>query len=296
MLIFNFIFFGVVRAYAKLEIIFPTNNIIVYSKKIHIVGRTKKKIYPKIIVNSQKVYEIKKLSKIKTDDGIFYIFCKNIILRKGFNLIDVKYNDNSSSISLVVKLIKNSNNISDIENFKTKFFHMNEKIIFCKKCHKFSKNKDCIKCHIEKKMGRYLHGPVAAWQCFVCHDKNNYYTVNQPLSMKCLGCHQEFSDAMYNAKYAHAPSVVGNCIICHTPHASKNKYFLYKSVNKICSNCHKDKLSGFHILKKDGKNHRKLKCVSCHNPHYGESKFLFIKKLKNKKELCKHCHKKYHGM
>ncbi len=271
------------------EILFPKNDIVVSKQKLHIVGKLDRREDIVVIINDRPINISRaSLIKKKTNDGTFYIFKVDLTLDKGENIIKVINSELDKTI--LIKYQKYAE--QQLSCLKTSLFHMDDNRVFCKICHNFNNIKECNTCHSDKNRGKFVHGPVATWQCFICHDKNNYFAIKQPLSAQCLKCHQEFSDAMYNAKFAHAPSVAGYCTICHLPHIAKEKYFLADNVNKLCSKCHEHKKSGFHVLKKKIKGHVDIFCTKCHNPHYGETKFLFNGKISKKKFLCKRCHKK----
>ncbi len=272
--------------YARVKIIFPfVNRMIFYCNKIHIIGLVdrKDKIYLKINKNPPIIVGLNELKKITTKDGTYYLFIKRVNINRGMNYINVK--SNTFEKSFYLECFENHN-----KSFKEKvYFHMNEKAKLCQKCHDFNNIKECKLCHIKFLKAKYVHGPVVTWQCFICHDKNNYFSEIQPVYVRCLKCHQEFSENMYNAKYAHPPALTGNCGLCHTPHISKYKFFTKEDVDKICLKCHENKISRKHVYK--NKNyHQKVSCVNCHNPHYGESKFLFINNIFSKKKLCLKCH------
>lgn len=90
----------------------------------------------------------------------------------------------------------------------------------------------CAKCHQAKNSQRYLHGPVAAGSCTVCHDPhgqtNQYFLIAQDEKL-CFTCHSEkeillhFIDkSMANAEFFKAKG----CGFCHDPHQSDRKYLL----------------------------------------------------------------------
>ncbi len=274
-LTFNVVFVNAI----KCEIVlFPDNLSMFYKNKIHIVGMLDKKKIVLISVNG-KFYEITsdKLIRIRKKKSINYLFTKNIELSEGENNIQI----GSGKNNVALRIYLGYNLERRKKNGKWSYFHMNEKLTFCKKCHYFKKTSDCFTCHNYMKNSKYLHGPIAAKQCFFCHDKNNYFTLKKPISMVCLKCHQEFANSMYNAKFSHAPVIAGNCMICHKPHSSVNKYFVKKNINKICLLCHITKKNGEHV-KKVMYSYKKRKqgvitCVSCHNPHYGETNSLLCK-------------------
>ncbi len=263
------------------ELLYPLNNR-VRQKKIHIIGKIKHKETLTIKYDNESfLIDKDSLIPVKTIDGKFYLFKAEIELKKRVNLINLKCRSFSDNLTVIY---------TDKQNiyYKT-FFHMNDKNVYCKVCHKFNSVDECTTCH-NSNSGKFVHGPVAASQCFICHDKNNYFVVKQPLSAQCLKCHKEFSDAMYEAKFSHAPVVAGDCTICHLPHQSNEKFFLKEKVANICSKCHEGKSSGYHITGKNIKVHLDIFCTKCHNPHYGENKSLFPDKIKIRKNLCGRCH------
>ncbi|UOD34584.1 cytochrome C [Deferribacteraceae bacterium V6Fe1] len=293
------LFFVFTKAYsADLTIVYPTNNTVVFNKTIHIVGYVKKSEEFTIKTNN-KVEEIGNFRKLASKDGEKYVFMKSVTLDKDENDILVDYKGSQQNLKIFFK----TSTVAYRDKVKKKtFFHMDENKTLCVSCHSFEKSADCMKCHKEKTKTKFVHGPVAAIQCFQCHDKNNYFTPTQPVSTKCLQCHQEFQSAMFEAKFAHGPTVAGYCNICHDPHGSELKFLLNDKINGICNNCHTDKKSGVHVLANFNSNAHptsdkiirstgeELSCVSCHNPHYGKSKQLFQQDVTDFMELCLKCH------
>ncbi|HWR98600.1 MAG TPA: cytochrome c3 family protein [Candidatus Methanoperedens sp.] len=87
----------------------------------------------------------------------------------------------------------------------------------------------CTACH--RKLAvffPYVHGPVAAGKCLVCHDPHGSnlpaLATSDPKSL-CTGCHDQPSSL---AHIDQARSRV--CYLCHNPHASMNRRFLYDIV------------------------------------------------------------------
>ncbi len=74
----------------------------------------------------------------------------------------------------------------------------------------------------------YLHGPVAAGKCVICHDPHGSsrpaLTRTDARTM-CTSCHDQPGSL---AHVEQARSQV--CYLCHNPHASMNKKFLYDIV------------------------------------------------------------------
>ncbi|HDZ84405.1 MAG TPA: hypothetical protein ENH45_04215, partial [Nitrospirae bacterium] len=89
----------------------------------------------------------------------------------------------------------------------------------------------CItsKCHATMKEVKYVHGPVAADECIVCHGespkhaanpKKNKFAKIDNVQSKCFECHDPFP----KKKFTHTPVEEGECIACHSPHGSPYKF------------------------------------------------------------------------
>lgn len=282
----------------NLLVVYPRNGTVVFSDQIHVVGYSEKDL-PVTISLGKDEYFIKSFKNLKTKDGSRFVFMKTINIKSGSNDITVSNNESVQRFQVILSTTAVAYRDKIEQNV---FFHMDENKYICKSCHDFNEIKDCQTCHKGKNLGKYIHGPVAAWQCLQCHDKNNFFAPIQPISSKCLQCHQEFSTEMFNAKYAHGPSVAGYCNICHNPHNSDKKFLLQDSTNELCNNCHTDKKSGVHVLANfSGNVHptsgviiksskEELSCVSCHNPHFGKVKQLYQGDNTDFINLCIKCH------
>jgi len=284
-----------------LHIYFPRKGSVVNSDSIHIIGslNSEKPIVIRVNNRKYKVKNFQKLDDIDSTKGTMYMFMEKVDLKEGLNLISVKANTGVKKINVQyttsMKAYKNKMK-------KKTYFHMNENKTICKSCHNFETNEGCRSCHREKGNGTFVHGPAAAWECFQCHDKNNYLAPFQPVSSKCIQCHQEFSKSMYNANYAHGPAISGYCNICHEPHSSDNRYLLSAEINTLCNNCHTEKKTGVHVLANfTGQAHptsgvtldstgEEISCVSCHNPHYGKVPQMFQDGVEKFMTLCVECH------
>jgi len=149
-------------------------------------------------------------------------------------------------------------------------------------------------CHLNFTKLKFLHGPVAANQCMVCHlasDKDVKKHASKPKSFVdftlpkekplCVVCH----DTKYNGKYIHNPVESGECLSCHNPHGGNNKFFLKgDKESDTCFQCHENNKMVKTFL------HGPLgigECASCHNPHSSDNKFQL--KL-NGNDLCFNCH------
>ena len=97
--------------------------------------------------------------------------------------------------------------------------------------------------------------------------------MNQKLLVKtgptlCLTCHD---DPLAAGKVKHQAVEDGQCLDCHTPHASNFKGLLKQSVKQICADCHDDltaRKKYIHQPVDDGD------CMECHTPHAGKLKGL----------------------
>jgi predicted CXXCH cytochrome family protein len=106
----------------------------------------------------------------------------------------------------------------------------------CAECHAGVRRKSataeadtCKPCH--RKLAviyPYVHGPLAAGKCVVCHDPHGSrwpsLTVSEPRAM-CASCHDQPGSAEHVEK-----SRTRVCYLCHNPHASMNRKFLYDIV------------------------------------------------------------------
>ena len=152
----------------------------------------------------------------------------------------------------------------------------------------------CItkECHVEMGQAKYLHGPIAANECTVCHvvgekdhpPKKHDLSFDKQGGSLCLSCHEEFEKSLKD-KSQHLPVEEGECIICHDPHQSDNKFLLTEtSLPDICFNCHEDNMSNQKYV------HGPVAagdCIVCHNPHASKNEFLLEF---DRLTLCFNCH------
>jgi predicted CXXCH cytochrome family protein len=92
-----------------------------------------------------------------------------------------------------------------------------------------AEKRTCTGCHRgQAVVYPYVHGPVAAGQCLVCHDPHgSALPALAPATARdlCVGCHDQPSTLQHVEK---ARSRV--CYLCHNPHASMNRRLLYDIV------------------------------------------------------------------
>lgn len=283
----------------EIKIVHPTDGYITVSKKIHLVFFAEPNLNPTLNVNGI-TYSLLTPKKYKTKDKEQNVYMINLILKVGNNNIVIK--DGKINETVNVKFFPTAALYRD--NIKRdKFLHQSDYRLFCQGCHNFDSVKECSNCHKNKVSGKFVHGPVAALNCNQCHDRNNFFSVIQPISKKCITCHDDFNKNFYKYKFIHGPVGAGLCTVCHDPHVADNKMFLYDKVNDICENCHSDKKTGIHVLSNFNKQahptsdryikalKETLSCASCHDPHYGSSNKLYRDGITDFLTLCVKCHK-----
>lgn len=144
------------------------------------------------------------------------------------------------------------------------------------------------KCHADMGTKKFVHGPVGAHICTICHvenpEKKHQFTFAADKEELCFSCHEAKQDMMLE-NFVHTPVANGNCIGCHDPHQSDYKYNLKGAAKDLCLNCHKpDEFSREFV-------HGPVAvgdCNACHNPHASENEFQL---LAPKEKICYNCHK-----
>lgn len=299
-LIFSFlIIFDSILYAQEVKIVHPSDGYITTSKKIHVVFFVDQIQNPKLILNNVE-QKLKNPLKYKTKDKEVNVYMMDVNINRGGNKIQIINGKSSETIG--VQFLTSAVLYRDRIKRST-FFHQSDVKNFCQNCHNFESLKDCSICHKDKTSAKFVHGPVATLNCNQCHDKNNFFSIIQPVSKRCLTCHDDFNKKFYNFKFVHGPVGAGICTVCHNPHASNDKMLLYDTINNLCENCHSDKKTGVHILANfngtahptSGKYVKALReflsCASCHDPHYGSSKMIFRDGIKDFLTLCVKCHK-----
>jgi predicted CXXCH cytochrome family protein len=146
-------------------------------------------------------------------------------------------------------------------------------------------------CHGEMGQAEFVHGPVGAMQCVVCHEGGN---PNHPTRSKadfqqafgggkdlCYACHDR-KDANRNV---HKPVGTGDCVACHDPHQSDAELMLKKATtSELCFSCHENNKTNRAFV------HGPVAagdCNICHNPHSAPYPNLAEEKGA---DLCLLCH------
>ncbi|HEY6008599.1 MAG TPA: cytochrome c3 family protein [Geobacteraceae bacterium] len=131
----------------------------------------------------------------------------------------------------------------------------------------------CVSSSCHQVMGTkaFVHGPVGAGQCAICHaqtaskhpsgNKGDFNLAFKGGKELCFTCHERMDQ---NA-VVHKPVATGDCIACHDPHQSDAELMLKKATtSELCFACHdpaKTKKKVVHGPVAAGD------CNICHNPH-----------------------------
>ena len=163
------------------------------------------------------------------------------------------------------------------------------------------------KCHTGMSETKFLHSPIQANGCVVCHqllgplEKNKKLPTAHPnialdmgknQAILCLKCHVEWGKSFNEKAHPHSAISKFGCTSCHNPHGADNKKLLKKTEFKqeLCLSCHK-KDDNWEKGKKEN-IHRAInvenKCLNCHEIHASNKPKL----LKAEPAvLCIGCHK-----
>jgi predicted CXXCH cytochrome family protein len=139
---------------------------------------------------------------------------------------------------------------------------------------------------------KFLHGPVAAGECSVCHDSHgsdykNLLTIDP--NELCFSCHEVTKNELEKFEFVHEP-MEGQCDGCHDVHGANDAMMLIDKMPKLCYSCHEDikkmvetaKYKHSVVTEEDG-------CMHCHTPHASTVKYgLKAAPI----ELCMTCHDK----
>lgn len=95
----------------------------------------------------------------------------------------------------------------------------------------------CTACHTGIAQGKYVHTALITG-CTTCHhiqNKGGVTRVNlvSPATQLCLTCHP-----LSKEKVLHFPYSKGECIVCHSPHASDFPNHTWASTQDLCLGCH----------------------------------------------------------
>lgn len=142
-------------------------------------------------------------------------------------------------------------------------------------------------CHVGMDSREWVHGPVGAGICNICHvtenEKKHEFKLVAEGSELCFGCHDTNRDMMLDESI-HTAVADGDCIGCHDPHGSSYQFSLRESGSTLCFGCHDQDefMDNFvHPPVQEGE------CLACHDPH---SSPFEANLLNAADDLCVECH------
>lgn len=126
----------------------------------------------------------------------------------------------------------------------------------------------------------HQHVPYAQRQCDSCHlsggdqgkargafSINSMSALKMPVEKLCASCHEPKPLA-----HQHAPALLGDCVRCHDPHASRYDHLVKKArTAELCAVCHTPDTmptGAAHAGSGD------RDCASCHDPHGSDTRHL----------------------
>lgn len=179
-------------------------------------------------------------------------------------------------------------------------FHTRDREDTCAGCHNLPKTfetmpdrplapagKVCGACHPQVERARYLHGPVAVYACFDCHQPEytpSRFTAKSSQAAACGSCHSGFLARVLGGKeFVHGPVAAGGCLVCHSPHGGATQALVREAPPALCLICHAETMT----LPLEPTLHGKVPCTKCHDPHGGHTPMLLAKKGN---PFCASCH------
>ncbi len=151
----------------------------------------------------------------------------------------------------------------------------------------------CYSCHTNYEENDFIHGPVGAGACTLCHNphesKNKNLLTTSTVNELCTSCHSTKGDMLKSGENIHPP-VQDSCINCHDAHGQKHKFQLKADRKKdLCLTCHTDKKERItNSINKHGAIEMGEKCLGCHDPH--SSPNIKLLKAEDSKTICLTCH------
>ncbi|MCF6331254.1 MAG: hypothetical protein L3I99_06885 [Sulfurimonas sp.] len=151
----------------------------------------------------------------------------------------------------------------------------------------------CYSCHTNYEENDFIHGPVGAGACTLCHNphesKNQNLLTTSTVNELCTSCHSNKDDMLKSGENIHPP-VQDSCINCHDAHGQKHKFQLKADRKKdLCLTCHTDKKERItNSINKHGAIEMGEKCLGCHDPH--SSPNIKLLKAEDSKTICLTCH------
>ncbi len=141
-------------------------------------------------------------------------------------------------------------------------------------------------CHATYASSTFVHAPVAAKNCFLCHEQEtpetgpHVYPLKRTGNDTCTFCHAVTG----TRQHTHQAILTVGCVACHDPHAAPTRNLIREvSVDRLCARCHDLPLQNFaHEPFAQGN------CTICHEPH--ESDFKSLLRGGDGPDFCFTCH------
>ncbi|MHB8766159.1 MAG: cytochrome c3 family protein [Deferrisomatales bacterium] len=179
-------------------------------------------------------------------------------------------------------------------------FHSREREATCGGCHSLPEvfetvadrplapaGKVCGACHPRVEQSPNLHGPVAVYSCFMCHEPEYAPSRFRPKTSHaaaCGTCHEGFLPKILGGKkHVHGPVAAGACVVCHDPHGGKTTALVRETPPGLCLHCHADTLP----MPLERNLHGKIPCTQCHDAHGGQAPMM-LPEAGN--AFCARCH------
>lgn len=194
---------------------------------------------------------------------------------------------------------------------------LDKPVIICKKCHTAkckanevsitfaTDNMDCTSCHgghasnTESLLGPYGHTSFLEKKCEQCHEPivaDGKITTKSSGKNLCFSCHKA-ETAKLKEKDFHINDTKGACVMCHNPHASKNKTLTVKE-SLLCFTCHETTERRIISMEKALRASpvrcipiKERNCFQCHIPPHSQNK-LYLKA--DEIQTCARCHVEQH--
>lgn len=117
----------------------------------------------------------------------------------------------------------------------------------------------------------FAHAPYRENKCGACHEGLTGELLKKPQEGLCRGCHPGVPG---DARFAHGPVAVQDCLLCHHYHGSIHPKLLLIEPPALCLQCHDETDLG------QGSHHENAaqsSCTQCHGGHGGDDRY-FLKR------------------
>lgn len=128
--------------------------------------------------------------------------------------------------------------------------------------------------------GWHVHKPLS--DCTDCHGSRQRQGFSRQVRLVanvpelCHRCHQEYANL---EGWVHGPVAIGECLLCHEPHKSRNEFLLVRPAPELCYVCHE--VQAIHEIEGHAQDSY-ARCNDCHEGHAGATKTLLKPAVLNK--------------